>query len=256
MILDWAFVPPGLGTLAALGLIGLSFFASMIAAAIGLGGGVLMLAAMANVMPAAAIIPVHAVIQLGSNGGRSWLMRRDIDKRYLVPFCIGSLIGIALGSSLYVALPVDLIRLILGLFILQMVWLPLPFLEKLGQAGTTICGAIAAFLTMFIGATGPFVATIWKVNQIAKHATVATHAAAMIIQHGIKIIAFGVLGFAFGPWLLWIAVVIAAGFAGTVLGGKILNKTPDARFHLGFKWVLTALAISVLWQALRALLAR
>lgn len=247
-------LPPGMSLWAAGGLIGLSFFASLIAAAIGLGGGILMLAAMANLLPAAAIVPVHAVVQLGSNAGRAWLMRISVDRTYILPFVIGSIVGVALGSTIYVALPTELIRLILGLFILQMVWWPLPFLEKLGRAGTIICGLIAAFLTMFIGATGPFVATIWKVNKLTKKVTVATHACAMVFQHGIKIIAFGILGFAFGPWILWIILVVATGFAGTVVGGRILDKTPDARFHLVFKWVLTILAVSILWQAIAVLL--
>lgn len=248
-------IPPELSIWAAAALIAVSFIASALTAAIGLGGGVLMLAAMGNLMPAAAIVPVHAVVQLGSNAGRSWLLKGSIERRYILPFGLGSVLGVTAGASVYVALPVDLIRLILGLFILQTIWLPLPFLERLGRAGTIAAGAVAAFLTLFIGATGPFVASIWQVNRLGKKARVATHAAAMTLQHGIKIVAFGILGFAFGPWLPWVALVILAGLAGSWAGTQVLERTPDTRFEILFKWTLTALATALLWQAVRALAA-
>lgn len=235
-------------------MIGLSFVASAIAAAIGLGGGILMLAAMASLLPAAAIVPVHAIVQWGSNAGRAWMMAAHVQWRHAWPFFFGTLLGVALGSQIYAALPADLIRLILGLFILQTVWLPLPFLKSIGQTGVALGGGIAAFLTMFIGATGPFLAAIWQALGLKKSAKVATHAAAMTLQHGVKIIAFGVLGFAFAPWLVWTGLLIAAGLGGTYYGARILQATPDQRFEKVFKGVLTALALLILWQALRSIL--
>jgi len=246
--LTW--LPAELSAAAALSLVAMSFLASMITAALGLGGGVLMLAMLANLLPAAAIVPLHGVIQLGSNVGRAILLRRHINTDCALPFLLGTLTGVAVGSSIYVAVPADAIRLILGLFILQTVWLPLPWIQRIGGAGVAIAGAIAAFLTMFIGATGPFVAAILQALALDKHATVATHAAAMVLQHGVKVMAFGALGFAFGPWLPWLAITILAGLAGTWAGKKILDVTPDARFKLAFKYLLTALALSTLWQAI------
>ena len=248
-------LPPDLSIAAGLVLIVVSFIASAIAAALGLGGGILMLAVMANLLPAAAIVPVHAVIQLGSNAGRAVMLRPHIDLRCALPFTLGSLIGVAAGSTIYIAIPADAIRLILGLFILQTIWLPMPWIKRLGGAGVAVAGGVAAFLTMFIGATGPFVASIWQALGLGKHATVATHAAAMVLQHGVKILAFGLLGFAFAPWLPWLAVTILAGLAGTWAGKRLLDVTPDARFKLMFKSALTLLALSTLWQGLRGLLA-
>lgn len=255
MLADLTFLPPELSAFGAFALVVVSFIASGIAAALGLGGGILMLAVMANLLPAAAIVPVHAVIQLGSNTGRAVMLRQHIDLRCALPFTLGSLIGVAAGSTVYVAIPADAIRLILGLFILHTIWLPMPWLKHLGGAGVAVAGGVAAFLTMFIGATGPFVATIWQVLGLGKHATVATHAAAMVLQHGVKILAFGLLGFAFGPWLPWLAVTILAGLIGTWAGKRLLDVTPDERFKLMFKYVLTLLALSTLWQGAMGLLA-
>ena len=46
------------------GLILLSFFTSFFAATAGLGGGIIMIAVLASVLPAAAVIPVHGIIQV------------------------------------------------------------------------------------------------------------------------------------------------------------------------------------------------
>ena len=48
-------------------LIATSFIGSLISAALGIGGGTLMLAVIAQTLPVAAIIPVHGVVQFGSN---------------------------------------------------------------------------------------------------------------------------------------------------------------------------------------------
>jgi uncharacterized protein len=74
---------------------------------------------------------------------------------------------------------------------------------------------------------------------------VATGGAAMIIVHGLKVIAFALAGFAFAPWLPLIAAMIVSGIFGTVLGTKLLHKIPEARFRLGFKIVLSALALDL-----------
>ena len=93
-------------------------------ATFGLGGGVMMLIAMASVLPPLAVIPVHGAVQMGSNGGRAWVMRSHVSREIFGYFVIGSLIGAAVASQVVVALPTDMLRLVLGLFVLWVVWAP------------------------------------------------------------------------------------------------------------------------------------
>src|SRR3546814_9681888 len=60
---------------------------------------------------------------------------------------------------------------------------------------------------------------------------VATHAACMLAQHFIKVIAFGLLGFNYGPYAGLVAAMIASGFLGTLVGKHVLVKMTDAIFH-------------------------
>ena len=45
------------------------------------------------------LIPIHAVVQIGSNGFRAFLMRRDILYSVIPAFVIGTLIGSYIGGK-------------------------------------------------------------------------------------------------------------------------------------------------------------
>jgi len=236
-------------------LVILAAFTSALTVIAGIGGGVVMLGVMASLLPPAAVIPVHAVVQLGSNVGRAWLLRHWIDRARLLPFLLGSIAGVALGGSVAVTLPGEVLRLVLGLFILQTVWLPVAAMTAIRGRGLALGGALASFLTMLIGATGPYVLALLRPLGLGKEGLVGTHAAAMVLQHGLKILAFGLLGFAFAPWLPLVAAMIAAGFLGTWLGRKLLVRLDERLFARLVKLVLTVVAAELVlrpaWQLMK-----
>ena len=248
-------VPPGLEAWAAISLVGISFFTSALTAAVGLGGGITLLAIMANLMPAAAVIPVHGVVQLGSNAGRAAVLWRHTDRPTLLYFALGSVIGIALAAEIVVTLPSWLLRLILGIFIIYNIWAPRLRLHNVKARGLLIGGGLSTFLTMFVGATGPFVGAILSSDKLQHQRLVGTLAACMTVQHCLKVVAFGLLGFAFAAWLPLLIGMLAAGFLGTLAGTQVLKRTPPARFKLAFNLILTALAFKLIFDALDVLLA-
>ena len=75
----------------------------------------------------------------------------------------------------------------------------------------------------------------------------------MTIQHGFKIVAFGVVGFAFGPYLPLLAGLLGCGFAGTCIGRQVLHRLPERAFRIGLKAILTAIALRLLYGAASAL---
>ncbi len=82
-----------------------------------------------------------------------------------------------------------------------------------------------------------------------RHQIIATHAAVMTVQNAFKAVAFAAFGFAFASYLPLVAAMIASGLIGTTIGGRLLKGLPEARFRLGFKLTLTAIALSLLWTA-------
>ncbi|MEE3216369.1 MAG: sulfite exporter TauE/SafE family protein, partial [Pseudomonadota bacterium] len=87
--MDWLAVLSPLPPLVSLGLILLSGFTSLVSASLGVGGGTLLIVTMAQVMPAAALIPVHGMVQLGSNGGRLVMSWRHLHWPLLLAFLPG-----------------------------------------------------------------------------------------------------------------------------------------------------------------------
>ncbi|MEO1748512.1 MAG: sulfite exporter TauE/SafE family protein, partial [Pseudomonadota bacterium] len=80
-----------------------------------------------------------------------------------------------------------------------------------------------------------------------------TSAAAMVFQHGVKIFAFGFLGFSFLEWLPLVGAMIVSGFLGTFAGIKLLRRLPEARFRLLLKIMITLLGADMIrrgWLAL------
>ena len=71
-------------------LVPIVFFTSCLAAVLGMGGGMLLIACMPGLVPPAAIIPIHAVTQLASNLSRAVFGWRDIDRGIVAPFVLGA----------------------------------------------------------------------------------------------------------------------------------------------------------------------
>ena len=244
-------LPDGLSAAWAVTLTAAAFITAAISAAFGIGGGVAMLAVMLAVLPPAIVLPIHGIVQAGANAGRVLTLRRNIQTSMLTWFSVGTVLGVVAASLVLVALPTATLQIILGLFILWTVWGPRLGTRAISDRAFVVVGAGASFCTMFVGATGPMVAAFWDVKRMGKLGVVATHSACMVVQHATKVAAFGILGFAFARWMLLIVVMLVAGQIGTQVGAKILKALPERAFEIGFKLMLTGLALRLLWSALR-----
>ena len=192
------------------------------------------------------------MIQLGSNSGRAILTRHHIDWKVIAAFAPVVLAGAGLGAWLLVDLPAHLWQLSIALFVLYLCWGPGLPKASFGPFGVFIASAITSFVSLFVGATGPLVAAFIKQIHTDRFRTVATFGTAMTLQHAPKALVFGVAGFVFSEWLLFILAMIACGFAGTWLGLHLLKSINNRWFHTAFNLVLTLLAFRLLWQAARS----
>ncbi len=247
------FLPPGLPPEVAGFLVICSVMTSMLTATAGVGGGVLLFAIMAWVMPLTALIPVHGVVQIGSNVGRLLLMVRKVKLTVFLPFLAGSALGGTLGAAVVVQLPPTAMQIALGAFILWAAWMKPPTFV-VNPRVVALTGLAVTFLTMFFGATTPLIASVLRLLRLDRLSHVATQAACVIAQHGVKVAAFGFLGFAFAPYLALVIAMIAAGFIGTLIGNHLLWKIADQRFQVMLSCMLTVLAVGLLAKGTSALL--
>jgi len=250
-MLHW--LPPDLSLPVAASLVALSFVTSALTASMGAGGGLLMLAAMAGLMPAMAVIPVHGLVQLGSNAGRALMARQHIARRPTGLILGGAALGTVAGSLVLFQLPVDWLQVAVAVFILLVVWAPLPRFGSGSGPGLLLFGGVSGFLGLFVGATGPLVAAFTQRIARERHEAVATMAACQSGLHLLKLVAFGIAGFAWEAWLALAAAMVLSGLAGTRLGLRLLGKLSEQRFRWLFRGVLSALALHAAWRGISAL---
>ena len=233
----------------ALLLIVLSGLTALMTATLGAGGGVLLLAVMASVLPVSALIPVHGLVQLGANANRAALTLSHLDRPMFSYFSAGALAGAALASVIVIQLPLDVIQFTVAVFILLMMWAPTPRARHTPAHGYLLAGFVTTVMAMFVGATGPLVAAFAQRNKYDKLQLTATFASCMTFQHALKAVVFGLVGFAFWQWLPLVLSMITTGAIGTWVGLRLLRRLSSARFIMAFKMVVTLLALRLLWQA-------
>ncbi|WP_299011733.1 sulfite exporter TauE/SafE family protein [uncultured Shewanella sp.] len=246
-------LPTDLSLLNAIILIIASFFTSVLTSAMGIGGGIALLTLMAQLMPISAVVPVHGIVQLGANTGRALLLYRHIHYHLLGYFSLGAILGGLIGAHIYIALPVSTLQLLLGLFILYSIWGPLPqyHLSTHIRGFSALFGAMTTLASIFVGAIGPLVAILIKSLSLNRQAHVATFSTCMVIVNIIKVMTFGLLGFAFHDYLLLMLLMLFTGFIGTWAGQHYLQKISDEKFIKWLNAILTLLAIHLIFQSLK-----
>jgi uncharacterized membrane protein YfcA len=242
---------PDIGAWVFAGLMLASLVTSFIGVFTGAAGGVVLLGLMSAAMPPLALIPVHTVVMLGSGASRTIMMWRHVMRPAVLPFIVGSLIGAAAGSRVFVALSTAWLELILGAFILLVTWMP-----ALGRFGAErsrfgVLGFVTTFLGVFVSATGTLLAPFVAASTPDRRVHVATMGALMMVSHLAKIAAFGFIGFAIGSYVPLMIAMIATGAVGNWLGEMALLRTREQHFRLVLQLVLTALGLRLLWSAAR-----
>lgn len=236
-------------------LIGIAAFATSILSALaGLGGGIVLLAVLAQFYAPTIAIPIHGGIQLASNGTRAAMLRQNIhwpsvgwSSLLLFP---ASMLGVAVAGSM----PEDTTRLILGIFVLVLALRPgllkwrgsstLPDQALIGV------GAVSGFLNTTVGASGPVTSPFFKAVTATHTAFVATAGASQVVAHASKVAAYALDDFKLGDHLAVIGVGIACVTAGSRVGTKLLGRVDERRLNLLFKVVLVILSVRLIVRSL------
>lgn len=242
---------PDVGLWTFAGLMLASLVTSFIGVFTGAAGGIVLLGLMATVMPPLALIPVHTVVMLGSGVTRTMIMWRNVMRPAVLPFVIGSLIGVAIGARMFVALTTTWLELILGAFILLVTWMPNAARVGGVRGRFAVLGFFTTFLGVFVSATGTLLAPFIAASTPDRRVHVATMGALMMTSHLAKVAAFGFIGFAIGRYVPLMAAMIATGAVGNWIGEVALLKTSEHRFRLVLQLALTLLGLRLLWTAAR-----
>jgi len=223
-------------------LVPIVFVTSCLAAVMGMGGGMLLIAMMPGVVPAAAIIPLHAVTQLASNMSRAAFGWRDIDLAIVPAVLVGAAAGAWLGSGVYQSLDMHWLPAMIGVLILVFTWVPMPRIPGGGQLSLALLGFFQTGLGMVAGATGPVGAAVLLRRNSGRDWLVVNTAVYMTLNHTIRLAAFLAIGFSFAPWWKLLSGMVLAGIFGSWVGTQLRSFVPQLDFQRLFRWLVTLLA--------------
>lgn len=229
-----------------------SFLTSILSGLIGMGGGILLLTVMAQYFPPADLIPLHGLLQLGSNASRVVYGYRSFDRCITLQYAVGAIAGAALGSLWVLKIPEHAYQIVLGLFILAITFIPLPQSRRRLALKWPLVGAATTFLGVYVGATGPLIAPFFLSESLRKEALVTTKAAAQVFTHLFKVLAFFALGFQIGTYLPLLVGMLALSFAGNYVGTRFLHRIPDRWFTWLFQGLIALLAGRMILEGLGA----
>ena len=223
-------------------LVPIVFATSCMTAVIGMGGGELLITLMPGLVPAGAIIPIHACTQLASNVSRAAFSWRHIDLSIIPAFVLGAVLGVWAGGAIYGSIDLHWLPAIIGVLILVITWVPLPKPGGGGHVALAVLGFYQTGLGMIAGATGPLGAAVLLQRNKQRDWLVVNTAVYMTFNHLLRVAAFTFLGFSLAPWWQLILAMVAAGVLGSWAGTLMRNRIPQRDFQRWFKVLVTLLA--------------
>ena len=223
---------------------------SAITAVTGIGGGMILIAIMPGFVPAAAIVPVHALVQLFSNASRSIFGWRFLRWEFVLAFIAGSVIGGGIAASIAREINLEYTPLFIAAYILLTVWGPPLKFKRPPPGEFIVIGAIQTGLSMLVGATGPMSQAALIARDLKRDALVVSSALMTSVTHTVKVILFALLGFSFASYWQLILGMSVAVIVGALLGTRLRYRIPEALFRRILKWALTLLAVRMIYLTL------
>lgn len=238
----------------ALFLLVTAFLTALLSGIFGMAGGLVLMGALALVLPVSAAFVTHGLLQIVANGWRAILHRQHIAWPILWNYALASAIAAMAVLTIGFAPSKPLLFLLLGLVPL-LVWLPKHRLrlDAAKRSHALASGFLVTVLNLSAGVAGPLLDIFFVRTQLNRHQIVATKAATQVFSHLAKVLVYGAPLVAAGqpevpPWWLF-ALAIPLSMAGTTAGGWVLDRLSDAHFKRWTAWIVTAIGAVYLWQA-------
>lgn len=240
--------------LAAAFVVCMAFVTATLSGVFGMAGGLVLMGALAFVLPVQAAFVSHGILQLVANGWRSILHRKHVRWGIVGWYALASLIAGLIVAGLSFTPSKPLLFLLLGL-VPFLTWLPQGWinLDAARPRQAFLSGLTVTGLNLTAGVAGPLLDIFFVRTELTRHAIVATKAATQVFAHLAKILVYGaplVTGVAIGMPPLWVfAIAIPLSMAGTYVGGLILDRMSDVNFKRWTRWIVTAVGVSYLVRA-------
>lgn len=238
-------------------LIVTAFFTALLSGIFGMAGGLILMGALALMLPVSAAFVAHGLLQLVANGWRAVLHRRYVDWRIVGWYALASLGAAFIVTLIGYAPSKPLVFLLLGL-VPMLVWLPRKWvrLDAAKPAHALCSGLLVTGLNLTAGVAGPLLDIFFVRTDLTRHQIVATKATTQVFSHLAKVAVYGaplLATRAKGMPPLWVfGFAVPLSMLGTVCGGWVLDRMSDSNFKRWTAWVVTAVGALYLVKAAQA----
>lgn len=224
---------------------------STISGILGMAGGIALLGAMAALLPAPLVIPLHGVVQLASNTTRALAFFRHVSWKLVGAFTPMLAVGMGAAAYLYAGGGLTWLKPIIGLYLLFfVVWRrKAPALRSPPLWSYAALGLVVGFAALWVGATGPLLAPFFLRDDLEKEQIIASKAACQLFIHLGKLPAFLAIGFDYTAHVPLLGLLVGAVIVGTLIGKRILTKMKPDTFVKLFEGVLVLLGLWLIVQA-------
>ena len=157
-----------------------------------MAGGLVLMGALAFVLPVSAAFVTHGILQLVANGWRAVLHRQHVAWRIIANYALASAAAAGVIALVSFAPSRPLLFLLLGL-VPMLVWLPRHWIQ-LDAAKTPhalISGFLVTLVNLTAGVAGPLLDIFFVRTALTRHQIVATKAATQVFSHLAKILVYG-----------------------------------------------------------------
>ena len=244
----------------------IAFCTATLSGIFGMAGGLVLMGALALLLPVSAAFVTHGILQMVSNGWRALLHRRYVAWRIVASYAAASVVAGAAILAIGFMPSRHVLMLLLGL-VAMLVWLPKRWLQldasKPLQA--FLSGFLVTGLNLSAGVAGPLLDVFFVRTALTRHQIVATKAATQVFSHLLKIIVYGVplllalcqtqvdaqtaeAAAGMPPWWVF-AIAILLSMLGANVGGWVLDRMSDTNFKRWTAWIITAIGLFYLYQA-------
>lgn len=223
--------------------------ASTLAAVAGFGGAAILLPVLVALFGPRDAIPILTIAQLVGNGSRVVINRDAVDRRIVGWFALGGIPAALIGGFVFAAAPLDALTRLIGAFLLASVaWRhlrPRPS-GALGPRTFTVIGAFFAFASALVGSIGPLMAPFFLAAGLVKSAYIGTEAAATVVMHVAKLVAYGTAALLTAATVGIGLVMAPAMIAGSLIGKRIVDRLPERVFVAIIEVVLVVAGVAFL----------
>lgn len=184
-----------------------------------------------------------AVFHLFGNFSRIIFFREGFDKTIILQFGVPSVLLSLLGAFLIGVLPQQVLKLMLGIFLIttSLSFLITPRLKIPANTGSFVAiGSATGFITALVGTGGALRATLLQGFNIEKARYVATAATIALATDATRIPVYMSQGFLTEQYYPYLPILFGIALAGSLIGRKIVKRIDQEKFR---KMVLVAIIL-------------